>query len=70
VPSRDGSESFSSVILQNSAVGTQLAGRLSKVFKTQVFIGGDIGDEQEKLWRLVESRIKEESLINPAMFSF
>ena len=47
-----------------------MAARLSKLLQVQVFIGGNIEDESERAWRLVETRIKEELMTNTALFSF
>ena len=47
-----------------------MAARLSKLLQVQVFIGGNLGDESETAWRLVETRIKEEQMTNTAIFSF
>ena len=67
---RDKKSSVSSVVLQNSQNATQMAARLSKLLQVQVFIGGNLGDESETAWRLVETRIKEEQMTNTALFSF
>merc|ERR1711914_19530 len=67
---RDKKSSVSSVVLQNSQNATQMAARLSKLLQVQVFIGGNLGDENETAWRLVETRIKEEQMTNTALFSF
>jgi len=67
---RDKKSSVSSVVLQNSQNATQMAARLSKLLQVQVFIGGNLGDESETAWRLVETRIKEEQMTNTTLFSF
>merc|ERR1712212_56098 len=70
IPSRDGVTSLASVVVRDSAPATQLAARLSKVYKAQVFVGGNLGDECEQGWRIVEERLKEEAVVNPELFTF
>ena len=84
IPSRDGKSSLSSIVIADSSAATQLASRLAKMYKVsfnptaiihqhrvqvQVFVAGNLGEDCDIGWRLVEERLKEESICRPELFA-
>merc|ERR1712106_682973 len=66
---RDGKSSLSSIVIADSSAATQLASRLAKMYKVQVFVAGNLGEDCDIGWRLVEERLKEESICRPELFA-